>query len=123
MLDRNECENVFQRYVIGTQLNKLHWILWSLNILTIFLPFFTLVLLNCGIVRMLRKQNIQVCKKFFQFSNFSKKFQFFQKIPIFQKKKLIFLAITIANGRVSYRSQCDERAKTKFARSHAHVNK
>lgn len=59
MLFRPECENFFQRYSVGGHLSRQTWFSGFLNLLTIFLPFLTLVFLNGGIVLMLRQQNIQ----------------------------------------------------------------
>uniref|UniRef100_A0A914DA65 G-protein coupled receptors family 1 profile domain-containing protein n=1 Tax=Acrobeloides nanus TaxID=290746 RepID=A0A914DA65_9BILA len=56
---RTECDNYFQRYTVGGHLSRQTWFSGFLNLLTIFLPFFTLVFLNGGIVLMLRQQNIQ----------------------------------------------------------------
>lgn len=52
------CDMDFTRYAVG-QLNNRSWLSGFLNMLTISLPFVTLIFLNGGIVLMLRQQNIQ----------------------------------------------------------------
>uniref|UniRef100_A0A1I7X862 G_PROTEIN_RECEP_F1_2 domain-containing protein n=1 Tax=Heterorhabditis bacteriophora TaxID=37862 RepID=A0A1I7X862_HETBA len=59
-VDIQEHENCtrFRRYTVGTRSeNEYH--LGLVNTVAIFLPFFTLIFLNGGIVIMLRKQNVQ----------------------------------------------------------------
>ena len=58
IITRPECDVYFSRYAVG-QLNNRSWLMGFLNLLTIFLPFVTLIFLNGGIVMMLRQQNIQ----------------------------------------------------------------
>lgn len=48
----------FRRWAVRIQRGELGHMGW-LHSLAIFLPFFTLIFLNGGIVRMLRKQNVQ----------------------------------------------------------------
>ncbi|KAI1715671.1 G-protein coupled receptor daf-37 [Ditylenchus destructor] len=57
VLNRN-CTRIFQRYSIG-QAGKREWLPSFFNLLTVVLPFGTLVFLNGGIVLMLRHQNVQ----------------------------------------------------------------
>uniref|UniRef100_A0AC35G729 G-protein coupled receptors family 1 profile domain-containing protein n=1 Tax=Panagrolaimus sp. PS1159 TaxID=55785 RepID=A0AC35G729_9BILA len=58
IITRPECDVYFQRYAVG-QLNNRSWLSGFLNMLTICIPFVTLIFLNGGIVWMLRQQNIQ----------------------------------------------------------------
>uniref|UniRef100_A0AC34FWU9 G-protein coupled receptors family 1 profile domain-containing protein n=1 Tax=Panagrolaimus sp. ES5 TaxID=591445 RepID=A0AC34FWU9_9BILA len=58
IITRPECDVYFQRYAVG-QLNNRSWLSGFLNMLTICIPFITLIFLNGGIVWMLRQQNIQ----------------------------------------------------------------
>lgn len=56
---RTDCMDRFSRYTVG-QLSKRSWFGNLLNMLTIFVPFVTLIFFNGGIVLMLKKQNVQV---------------------------------------------------------------
>lgn len=49
----------FKRYSAG-QLSRREWLPNFLNLLTVIVPFGTLIFLNGGIVLMLRQQNVQV---------------------------------------------------------------
>lgn len=64
IISNPECNTVFSRHAVG-QLNK-SWLIGFLNMLTIFLPFVTLIFLNGGIVLMLRQQNIQQLRSLMQ---------------------------------------------------------
>uniref|UniRef100_A0A915DIX0 G protein-coupled receptor n=1 Tax=Ditylenchus dipsaci TaxID=166011 RepID=A0A915DIX0_9BILA len=58
VFNRN-CSRIFQRYTIGQAGHK-EWLASFINLLTVIIPFGTLVFLNGGIVLMLRHQNVQV---------------------------------------------------------------
>ena len=49
----------FKRYTAG-QVSRHDWLPNFLSLLTVIIPFATLVFLNGGIVLMLRQQNVQV---------------------------------------------------------------
>jgi len=49
----------FKRYTAG-QVSRRDWLPNFLSLLTVIIPFATLVFLNGGIVLMLRQQNVQV---------------------------------------------------------------
>lgn len=59
----SSCFRIFERYIPAFAEHKnpkKQWLNNSVNLLSVMLPFVTLVFLNGGIVLMLRRQNIQV---------------------------------------------------------------